>query len=91
MTAASSSSSHSARWPLRVMIRRLSLSEMRPSGMAREQTRTGEMISRLTTDTALLEQIVGTSVSMALRNGLLGTGALVIDRTDGLPRSVHRA
>jgi ATP-binding cassette subfamily B protein len=43
-----------------------------------EQTRTGEMISRLTTDTALLEQIVGTSVSMALRNGLLGVGALVM-------------
>jgi ATP-binding cassette subfamily B protein len=43
-----------------------------------EQTRTGEMISRLTTDTALLEQIVGTSVSMALRNGLLGGGALVM-------------
>ena len=43
-----------------------------------EQTRTGEMISRLTTDTALLEQIVGTSVSMALRNGLLGAGALVM-------------
>jgi len=43
-----------------------------------EQTRTGEMISRLTTDTALLEQVVGTSVSMALRNGLLGAGALVM-------------
>lgn len=43
-----------------------------------EQTRTGEMISRLTTDTALLEQIVGTSVSMALRNVLLGGGALVM-------------
>ncbi|MEO8156847.1 MAG: ABC transporter transmembrane domain-containing protein [Betaproteobacteria bacterium] len=43
-----------------------------------EQTRTGEMISRLTTDTALLEQIVGTSVSMAMRNGVLGAGALVM-------------
>ena len=43
-----------------------------------EQTRTGEMISRLTTDTALLEQIIGTSVSMALRNGLLGAGALAM-------------
>ena len=43
-----------------------------------EQTRTGEMISRLTTDTTLLEQIVGSSVSMALRNGLLGAGALVM-------------
>ncbi|HWQ37870.1 MAG TPA: ABC transporter transmembrane domain-containing protein [Burkholderiales bacterium] len=43
-----------------------------------EHTRTGEVISRLTTDTALLEQVVGTSVSMALRNLLMGTGALVM-------------
>ena len=43
-----------------------------------EQTRTGEIITRLTADTTLLEQVVGTSVSMALRNALLGTGALVM-------------
>jgi ATP-binding cassette subfamily B protein len=43
-----------------------------------EQARTGEVISRLTTDTALLDQVVGTSVSMALRNGLLGLGALAM-------------
>jgi ATP-binding cassette, subfamily B, bacterial len=43
-----------------------------------ESQRTGEMISRLTTDTALLEQVVGTSISMALRNGLLGIGSLVM-------------
>jgi len=43
-----------------------------------EQARTGDVISRLTTDTALLEQVVGTSVSMALRNGLLGLGALAM-------------
>lgn len=43
-----------------------------------EQTRTGEMISRLTTDTSLLEQVIGTSVSMALRNGLLGIGSLAM-------------
>jgi len=43
-----------------------------------EQARTGEVISRLTTDTALLEQVVGTSVSMALRNGLLGLGSLAM-------------
>ena len=43
-----------------------------------EQARTGEVISRLTTDTALLEQVVGTSVSMALRNGLLGVGSLAM-------------
>jgi ATP-binding cassette, subfamily B, bacterial len=43
-----------------------------------ESTRTGEMVSRLTTDTALIEQVVGTSVSMALRQGLMGLGALVM-------------
>ena len=43
-----------------------------------EQARTGEVISRLTTDTALLEQVVGTSVSMAVRNTLLGIGSLVM-------------
>jgi ATP-binding cassette subfamily B protein len=43
-----------------------------------EQARTGELISRLTADTALLEQVVGTSVSMALRNALLGLGSLVM-------------
>jgi ATP-binding cassette, subfamily B, bacterial len=43
-----------------------------------EQARTGEMISRLTADTALLEQVIGTSVSMALRNALLGIGSLVM-------------
>ncbi len=43
-----------------------------------ERTRTGEVISRLTTDTALLEQVIGTSVSMALRNGLLGLGSLAM-------------
>lgn len=43
-----------------------------------ESARTGEMVSRLTTDTALIEQVVGTSVSMALRQGLMGLGALVM-------------
>jgi ATP-binding cassette subfamily B protein len=43
-----------------------------------ERARTGEVISRLTTDTALLEQVIGTSISMALRNGLLGLGSLVM-------------
>ncbi|MBI2314281.1 MAG: ATP-binding cassette domain-containing protein [Betaproteobacteria bacterium] len=43
-----------------------------------EQARTGEMISRLTTDTALLEQVVGTSISMAARNVLLGLGSLAM-------------
>lgn len=43
-----------------------------------EQARTGEITSRLTTDTAVLEQVVGTSVSMAARNTLLGIGSLVM-------------
>ncbi|HSO06726.1 MAG TPA: ABC transporter transmembrane domain-containing protein [Pelomicrobium sp.] len=43
-----------------------------------EEARTGEVISRLTADTALLETVVGTSVSMAIRNALMGTGALVL-------------
>jgi ATP-binding cassette subfamily B protein len=40
--------------------------------------RTGEMVSRLTADTALLEQVVGTSVSLAVRNALLGVGSLIM-------------
>lgn len=43
-----------------------------------EQARTGEVISRLTADSALLEQVVGTSVSMAVRNAVLGVGSLVM-------------
>jgi ATP-binding cassette, subfamily B, bacterial len=43
-----------------------------------EQARTGEVISRLTADTALLEQVVGTSLSMAVRNAFLGAGSLVM-------------
>ena len=43
-----------------------------------EQERTGELVSRLTADTALLEQVVGTSASMATRNALLGVGCLVM-------------
>jgi ATP-binding cassette subfamily B protein len=43
-----------------------------------EDARTGEMITRLTTDTTLLEQVVGTSVSMALRNLAMGLGGLVM-------------
>ncbi len=43
-----------------------------------EQQRTGEMVSRLTADSALLEQVVGTSVSLAARNLLMGAGSLVM-------------
>lgn len=43
-----------------------------------ELTRTGEIISRLTNDTALLEVVVGSSASFALRNFLLMIGALIM-------------
>jgi len=39
-----------------------------------EMTRTGEVLSRLTTDTTLLQQVIGSSLSMALRNTLLFVG-----------------
>jgi ATP-binding cassette subfamily B protein len=43
-----------------------------------ELTRTGEVISRLTNDTALLETVVGSSLSMAVRNALLLVGGLAM-------------
>lgn len=43
-----------------------------------ETTRTGEVLSRLTTDTTLIQVVVGTSISMALRNALMLVGALVM-------------
>lgn len=43
-----------------------------------ETTKTGEVLSRLTTDTTLIQTLVGTSISMALRNVLLFIGALVM-------------
>ena len=43
-----------------------------------EVTRTGEVLSRLTTDTTLLQIVVGSSVSVALRNCLLFTGGAVM-------------
>ncbi len=39
-----------------------------------EQVRTAEILSRLTTDTAIVQVVVGTSVSVALRNTLLLIG-----------------
>src|SRR5512144_1143456 len=41
-----------------------------------EITRSGEVLSRLTTDTTLIQAVVGTSISMALRNALLFVGGL---------------
>ncbi|MES2354110.1 MAG: ABC transporter transmembrane domain-containing protein [Pseudomonadota bacterium] len=43
-----------------------------------EVTRTGEVISRLTNDTALIEIVVGSSASIALRNILLLIGGLIM-------------
>ena len=43
-----------------------------------ETTRVGEVMTRLTTDTTLLQAIVGTSASMALRNVLLFLGGTVM-------------
>ncbi|KYC29027.1 ABC-type multidrug transport system, ATPase and permease components protein [Sterolibacterium denitrificans] len=43
-----------------------------------EHTRTGEVLSRLTTDTTLIQTLVGTSISMALRNLLLLVGATIM-------------
>lgn len=43
-----------------------------------EANRAGEIMSRLTTDTTLLQTIIGSSLSMALRSGLTLIGALVL-------------
>ncbi|MBC7938523.1 MAG: ATP-binding cassette domain-containing protein [Chitinophagaceae bacterium] len=42
-----------------------------------ETTQSGEVISRLTTDTTLVQTVVGSSLSMGLRNVVMGLGALV--------------
>lgn len=43
-----------------------------------EVTRTGEVISRLTNDTTVLQTVIGSSLSLALRDIVLGVGALVL-------------
>jgi ATP-binding cassette subfamily B protein len=43
-----------------------------------ETTQTGEVLSRLTTDTTLIQAVVGTSISVALRNVLLFVGGLAM-------------
>ncbi len=43
-----------------------------------ETTQTGEVLSRLTTDTTLVQTVVGSSLSMGLRNAVMGTGALAV-------------
>ncbi len=43
-----------------------------------ERTRTGEAISRLINDTSMLETVIGSSVSMAVRNVLLLAGGITM-------------
>ena len=43
-----------------------------------ETTQSGEVLSRLTADTTLIQAVVGTSISMALRNVLLFAGGLAM-------------
>ena len=43
-----------------------------------ETTQTGEVLSRLTADTTLVQTVVGSSLSMGLRNAVMGLGALGI-------------
>ncbi|MBC7730796.1 MAG: ABC transporter, partial [Bacteriovorax sp.] len=43
-----------------------------------ETTQTGEVLSRLTTDTTLVQTVVGSSLSMGLRNLVLGMGAMAM-------------
>jgi ATP-binding cassette, subfamily B, bacterial len=41
-----------------------------------ETTQTGEVLSRLTTDTTLVQTVIGSQLSLGLRNLVMGTGAL---------------
>jgi ATP-binding cassette, subfamily B, bacterial len=43
-----------------------------------ESTQTGEVLSRLTADTTLVQTVVGSSLSMGLRNLVMGIGALAM-------------
>ncbi|MDH4482429.1 MAG: ABC transporter transmembrane domain-containing protein [Rhodoferax sp.] len=43
-----------------------------------ETTQTGEVLSRLSADTTLVQTVVGSSLSMGLRNLVLGAGALSV-------------
>lgn len=43
-----------------------------------ESTQTGEVLSRLTTDTTVVQTVVGSSLSMGLRNSVMGIGAMVM-------------
>ena len=49
---------------------------LRQSPQFFETTQTGEVLSRLTSDTTLVQTVVGSSLSMGLRNAVMGIGAL---------------
>ena len=51
---------------------------LRQSPVFFETTQTGEVLSRLTADTTLIQTVVGSSLSMGLRNTIMGLGALVL-------------
>lgn len=51
---------------------------MRMSPEFFETTQTGEVLSRLTTDTTLIQAVVGTSLSLGLRNALLTIGGVTM-------------
>jgi ATP-binding cassette, subfamily B, bacterial len=51
---------------------------LRQSPQFFETTQTGEVLSRLTTDTTLVQTVVGSSLSMGLRNAVMGLGALLM-------------
>ena len=51
---------------------------MRMSPQFFETTQTGEVLSRLTTDTTLVQTVVGTSLSLGLRNALLTVGGIAM-------------
>jgi ATP-binding cassette subfamily B protein len=51
---------------------------LRQDPMFFETLRAGEVLSRLTADTTLIQTLVGTSISMGLRNALLFAGGLVM-------------
>ena len=43
-----------------------------------ERIMTGEVLSRITTDTTLIQSVIGSSVSIALRNALMLVGGLIL-------------
>ncbi len=49
---------------------------LRQSPQFFETTQTGEVLSRLSADTTLVQTVVGSSLSMGLRNAVMGLGAL---------------